>query len=175
MSAKIRIATDKVMAGEIHNVTICVIAPKGAFLLLKQRRCLFVLILDRGRATWRDDATRRWPETGLEGGVSPQTEATGRLPAGPGVRNTVATRPSVTNPVVDDVKVSGCLAHLASPAPKSSGTRLRATSTRSCSPMASWLVGQWAAHSKSGMSQGTNSCGFIACHTLMLGHAQCRA
>lgn len=36
MSAKIRIATDKFVAGETHDVTICVIAPKGVFLLLKQ-------------------------------------------------------------------------------------------------------------------------------------------
>lgn len=36
MSAKIRIATDKVVAGETHDVTICVITPKCVFLFLKQ-------------------------------------------------------------------------------------------------------------------------------------------
>jgi len=121
MSAKIRIVIDIGHGPEIHGVPICFITPKGVCVPRQSScrsnpLCLFVLILDRGRATWRDDATRRWPETGLEGGVLPQTEATGRLPAGPSVRNTVATRPSVTNPVVDDIKVSGCLAHLASQA-----------------------------------------------------------
>jgi hypothetical protein len=98
--------------------------------------------------------------------IPPHLVLTGRLPAGPSARHAVASWPSVVIHAGDRIHQPFCSAIRIRSTPNH-GTCLRSASTRSCSLLCQRAGSQ--SPKLAPIKGGGNSCGFIACCTLVLG------